>query len=429
MAREFHITTVYGTTWRAEHAGTEAGSLAAHLPFGPLASYYGTSTDQFPEVRAARPIEVETAQFHRWRGGRLTCGQLRLFVLPSEQVVVGLTLQVDSALPEVADLLADCHDQQVRFADTEVAAWAVAVAQSCGIQVDQAEFTPERHQLVFAADLPTDDPKEAVPRLSYRSDLDYRPEFSHLTYPAELNRHRHAMVAVGPYLSILFGQPEYVASCAVVSATQAVASAVRLRELRHALYHILREFQAVEHSPDDTRSRRLVLEGITGELTRLELDLSVAVETPVDLGMLVPSPRVVEYHLQLYRSIGVGKPAENVSRMLRRLEATGRAALTAVESVERRVDEDRHLRWAVAVGFISVVAIPPSLILAFFGGSAAEVDATRSMLHPSYWWLYLMVGLIILIAVGLGLTLYAIQRRRNAAQRAAWRVTQSAART
>lgn len=220
-------------------------------------------------------------------------------------------------------------------------------------------------------------------------------------------------MAVGPYVSVLAGQPEHVESAALVSATQVVASGVRLREIWNALYHDLREFRTVERSTMDTRSRRLVLEEITDNLTGLELDLSVAVETPLDLGMLVPSSRVVEYHVQLHSSVGMDMLTQNVSRMLRRLEATGRAELTAVESIERRSDEDRHLRWAVAVGFVSVVAIPPSLILAFFGASAAEVDETRSMFHPTYWWVYVLVGLIVLIAVGLGLTLYLIQRRRG----------------
>jgi hypothetical protein len=412
MVEEFRVTTLYATSWRAKHSGADSASLTDHLTFDQLEPFYRTAADQFPDVVTVRDLAAETANFHRWRGN-LTSGRLWLFVLPSEQVVAGLTVTAEGDLLNLVELLEDCHERQLRFAGSDVEALALAEARAHDVRVDRAEFSPERHQLVAAAALPGDDPEDVVQRLVHRSDLDYRPEFSNVSYPTGLNRHPPAVAAVGPFVSILAGQQEHVEHAAIVSAVQATASAARLREIRHALYHQLREFRTVEHSPEDTRSRRLALEGITDNLTRLELDLSVAVETPIDLGMLVPSSQIVEYHVQLYTSMGIGKLAENVSRMLRRLEATGRAELTSVESIERRADEDRHLRWAVAVGFISVVAIPPSLVLAFFGGSAAEIDETRSMFHPSYWWLYILVGLIVLIAVALGVTLYLIQRRRG----------------
>ena len=119
---------------------------------------------------------------------------------------------------------------------------------------------------------------------------------------------------------------------------------------------------------------------------------------------------MVEYHTQVYSSIGIRKLAKTVSRMLRRLEATGRAELTSVESIERRADEDRRLRWTIAVGFVSVVAIPISLILAFFGINATQ-DENRSMFDPAYLWVYVCVGFMIMIAVGLAITLYIIQTR------------------
>jgi Mg2+ and Co2+ transporter CorA len=105
--------------------------------------------------------------------------------------------------------------------------------------------------------------------------------------------------------------------------------------------------------------------------------------------------------------------AETVSRMLRRLEATARAELTSIESIERRADEDRRLRWAVAIGFVSAVAIPISLILAFFGINADEVNPQRSMLDPSYTWVYAAVVALAALATLLALTLYVVQVRQH----------------
>jgi hypothetical protein len=137
------------------------------------------------------------------------------------------------------------------------------------------------------------------------------------------------------------------------------------------------------------------------------------VEAPADLRVLIPSLRAVEYHREVYTALGMKDLAETVSRMLRRLEATARAELTSIESIERRADEDRRLRWAVAIGFVSAVAIPISLILAFFGINADEVNAQRSMLDPSYAWVYAAVVVLAALATLLALTLYVVQVRQH----------------
>jgi hypothetical protein len=53
----------------------------------------------------------------------------------------------------------------------------------------------------------------------------------------------------------------------------------------------------------------------------------------------------------------------------------GRADVAAArqrDPRERRADENRRVRYAVAVGFVSAVAIPASLILAFLGINACQ---------------------------------------------------------
>ena len=65
--------------------------------------------------------------------------------------------------------------------------------------------------------------------------------------------------------------------------------------------------------------------------------------------------------------------------MLERLGSAISAELTAIESIERRADEGRRIRYAVAVGFVSAVAIPASLVLAFLGINASELHSNLSM--------------------------------------------------
>lgn len=83
------------------------------------------------------------------------------------------------------------------------------------------------------------------------------------------------------------------------------------------------------------------------------------------------------------------------------------------------------MRWTAAVGFLSTVALPITLVLTFFGVNAREVDSGLSMFDRHYLPMY--IGLAVLAALGLSLSagLYLQQRRQAArdARRAAEAMT------
>ncbi len=93
--------------------------------------------------------------------------------------------------------------------------------------------------------------------------------------------------------------------------------------------------------------------------------------------------------------------------MLQRLDTAISAELTAIESIERRSDENRRLRYAVAVGFVSAVAIPASLILAYLGINASQVNPNRSMFDHHYLGTYLIVAAVIVLGVAVSAGVYA----------------------
>jgi hypothetical protein len=411
--RVIRVSNLYATSWRAQPGQAGHTALPECLSFGRLEQFYQASADQLPVVIGTRQLDPAAISCQRWRGGVVVAARLWLFGLPSGQVVVALSLDVDCPLIAAVDLLEDCYYLDLACDQTGIAETAAVFAADRGVTVEPGGFAPERHQIVYSRQLDVRDPADLIQRLVYRVDLPYRSEFSVISYPGELNRRPNTLAAVGPYVSVFCGQQDYVENAAFVSAAQAVASSVRLREIRNALYHELRRFGAADRAEEDTRTRRRTLEQITDDLTRLELDLSVSVEAPADLRVLIPSLRAVEYHREVYTALGMKDLAETVSRMLRRLEATARAELTSIESIERRADEDRRLRWAVAIGFVSAVAIPISLILAFFGINADEVNSQRSMLDPSYAWVYAAVVALAALATMLALTLYVVQARQH----------------
>ena len=184
---------------------------------------------------------------------------------------------------------------------------------------------------------------------------------------------------------------------------QAVAAAAQLRAIRQAAYADVRLFRELEAAGGTTQDRRRTLERIADQLGDLELELSYSVEASADLGLLVPSLRVESFHNALYESMGLASKAVTAGRMLQRLDAAISAELTAIESIERRADENRRIRYAVAVGFVSAVAIPASLILAYLGINASQVNPNRSMFDHHYLGMYLIVAAVIVLGVrGIG---------------------------
>src|ERR1700729_2029990 len=82
--------------------------------------------------------------------------------------------------------------------------------------------------------------------LTTRPALPYRREYSAICYPAELNRRPGWLAAVGPYVSVVCGHPEFINNSIFVSAVQAVAAAAQLRAIRQAAHADVRQFRSSE---------------------------------------------------------------------------------------------------------------------------------------------------------------------------------------
>lgn len=425
------ITSVYGTAWRVVPGTSDSIALTERMSFGRLSRFYRDAGDQLPAVLFRHSIDPATVRCRRWREGRIVGARLWLLSLPSAQIAAALSVDVDCPLIGTVELLEDCYELDLAIGGTDLESMLTAEAQAHGVWRGSSRLAAERHQLVYSNALAVEDPADLLQRVVYRADLPYRPEHSAIAYPPELNRRPGTTAAVGPYVSAFCGQQDYLENAAFVSAVQLVASAVRVREIRDTAYRDLRQLSGTGPVRYATRARRRMLERTADGLTRLELDLSLAVEAPGDLGAVVPSLRTIEYHRQVYASAGLAERTATVSQMLRRLDATIRSELTSIESVERRTDENRRLRWAVAIGFVSSVAIPISLVLAFFGINASQVDADRSMFDSGYAGVYAGVGLLAVIAAGLALALYLVQvrQRRDASVSSDDRVAASLPRT
>ena len=409
------ITNIYATPWHLAD-GAAAGNLPDYLQLWRFERYYRLSADQLPRVLARDTLDPGTLAFQRWKLGRcLTAARAWLFALPSGQIVATLSLDTSCELAETIDLLEDSYFTSIQIAQAPVQTYAhtMAVQRGAADASSDPSFLPERHQIVFDQAPAPDDCDDIIQRLIYRTDLPYRKQYSAIRYPAELNRRPGWLAAVGPYVSAICGHPSFIENAVFLSAVQAVAAAAQLRAIRHAAYQDVRLFRQLEQADGSTRARRRTLERIADQLGDLELELSYSVEASADLGLLVPSLRVESFHHALYESIDLAAKAQTSGRMLQRLDRAINAELTAIESIERRADEHRRIRYAVAVGFVSTVAIPAGLILAFLGINASQVNPARSMFDHHYLAMYLTVAVVIALGAVLSLAVYA-QQRRNA---------------
>jgi hypothetical protein len=92
--------------------------------------------------------------------------------------------------------------------------------------------------------------------------------------------------------------------------------------------------------------------------------------------------------------------AETVSKMFTRLDGSIRSEITAIEIRERREEQVKRLRGAIAGSVLSMVGVPVGVLTAFFGVNAREVEAKWSMfdLHH-YLGVYVVAACLALIPV------------------------------
>jgi hypothetical protein len=394
---------------------------ADYLRLGRLARFYQTSRHQLPRVLLRDRLDPAGLAFERWSDGAgVASARVWLFVLPSGQTLAALSMDVAASLVGSIPLLEDLYygAATVGGRSFEQVAGALADERLDCLRLGR-QFFPERHQLVFfAVPDPAAVPDEDVlQRVIYRADLPYRPQHSAIRYPAELNRRPASIAALGPYVSVVGGQQDYVENCVLLSGVQAVGTAAQLREIRERAHACVRVFRASVAQPLSIRERRLVLENLADRLGDLELDLSFSVEATADLGLLVPALRVEGFHDALYESMSVARRAETTGHMLARLRNAIAADLTSVQSVEQRADERRRVRTTAAVTFVTTLAGTFGLLFGFFGINTVEVRPDKSIFDHRYAAIYLLIAGLIFTAAVLYLVLRLIERRQIAQDR------------
>jgi hypothetical protein len=163
------------------------------------------------------------------------------------------------------------------------------------------------------------------------------------------------------------------------------------------------------------RNARALVSQLSDRLNEMQLDLSFGVEAHID-PLLIPELVVESFQRSISEAVGLHESLENTSRMLQRVSAVISARLAKLEAGDRDRIERRDRLVAILVAVASLLALPPALLLAFFGITSPEVHPTKSIfdLHV-YWGAYALAWLPFVTLVTVGSILYARIRRRGAA--------------
>ncbi len=232
----------------------------------------------------------------------------------------------------------------------------------------------------------------------YRVEPPNRPEFMEYRKPSGLNEIDRTLCAVTPYVSLLYGQQNYVENSVFLTVVQAVGTAARFRQIWHKAHGQVREFRRNGQVEKPGTQRRGGLEFLADDLGNLELDLSFSVDASADLGLLIPALRIESFHKELYAAMELRERAETVSRMFIRLDASIRSELTAIEIREQQEQEQKRLRWGAAVSVLSLPAVPIGFLGAYFGINATEVNNQWSIFDMHHYRpVYVTAGFLALI--------------------------------
>jgi hypothetical protein len=400
------ILSVYGLSGGL--ADEASGSLTEVWELGRFASHVEAAEFLLP--RPVLSVDLDDGDLE---APGLTGVRVVLVRTPRSDLALIIDAMADGADgEEVAGVLAaTCFDRsRLRVRGRPILDWLRDEIAASGRRApDRLAFGRDVHQCVFPGGLLLDEIRRGAPywhivyRVADRADGEER---TGIFRPAALNYPDATVVGHGRGVSVLAGWTEPVENTfALVAITLVTALGVLHRARRNAF---LAMSQGGRADLDSTGEARALVSELSARLNELQLDLSFGVEAYLD-SVLVPELVIGSFQRSLCEAFTVVEGLEHTSRMLERLDAVLEIRRSTLEAAvqEQHERRDRMFSGIVAVG--SLIAVPPAILLAFFGANATEVDAHRSIFYlHRYWGAYLLAYLpyVLLVAVG-----FVLQRR------------------
>jgi hypothetical protein len=341
-------------------------------------------------------------------------------------------LIIDSEINEPASpigmaelLAATCFERsKMCVNDVPLTKWLVNKFAEAGIELDSLDFGSDVHQCVFPgtslrellyARQDSSAIDKTMSQILYRGTLPVDSgSLTGIYKPPGLNHPGSTIAAHGRGVSLFAGWTIHLEHAFMLTAVSTVSALGALRLTRHEAFGAMALAQNATLAAD-SRGRSLVSQ-LSDRLNEMQLDLSFGVETHID-SVLIPEMVVESFQRSLSEAVGIRDSLDNTSRMLQRVGTVISVRLSKLEAADRERSENRDRLVAVLVAVASLLALPPALLLAFFGVNARQVDPAKSIFDfHAYWGAYALAWLPFVILVSVGSLMYSRIRRRGVSQ-------------
>ncbi|MGC0399133.1 Mg2+ and Co2+ transporter CorA [Streptomyces sp. SAI-126] len=196
----------------------------------------------------------------------------------------------------------------------------------------------------------------------------------------------------------------------ILVAVGMISALAVLQRTRLAAFETMRANErAAAESPYEIRR---LISRLSDGVNELQLDLAFGVEAYVD-SLLIPEMVMEAFQSSLRDALGIPDSLDNSARMVERLTSviSARSAALSAQLAERDDRRDRTVSALVAVA--TGIALPPTLLLAFFGANASDVDNRRSIFDAHYLPAYLLAWLPFIALAAIGYLLLRRVSRRS----------------
>lgn len=308
----------------------------------------------------------------------------RLFVTPRGDTALVLdgSLSSDLDVQRVAEILAmTCTERgKLSVGGKPILDWLRTEAEAMGLALpEDLRFGRNVHQCVFPGGTLLADIRACKPfwRIINRVAAPIEPVGQVVSFrPPELNYPGITAIGHGRGVSVIAGFSEEVENTYLLIAIMFITGLSVLHRSRANLFAAMREASAAPTNSTTTQNRALIT-SLAVQLNELQLDLEFGVESYLD-SVIIPEFIIEAFQRSLCDAMGLRAALEHSSRMLERLASViqaKRLALDAAaqEQAERfqQQTERRDKVFGTALAIVTLLAVPPALLLAFFalGGS------------------------------------------------------------
>jgi hypothetical protein len=367
--------------------------LSDVLEFGRLAEHVMAGGPLLPKVvREVSAVRIDLCVRLADPRMRPLVGTVVVVATPRRDVLLLLDVEVD--VPQAADIAVILfetwrHRAEITIDGVGIEVWLRARLPSGGARDDgvQVKLGRNVHQWVFpggelAARLIETAGQDEVPaeleEIVLRGTLEVGGGGASLGVrrPDLLNKPSRCFVAHGRGVSVIAGWSaplENSFALAALGILNAVAAIHRVR--RHAFDAL--ELNETANLNSVAEARRL-LSRLSHRLTELQLDLAFSVEAYAD-SILIPELVLDSYSSSLREVSGLPDGIANTSRIVDKVTSAIRARRVLLDAASQEQDEARDKVFTTIVAVATVFALPPALILAFFGANVPDIDPRRSI--------------------------------------------------